>query len=87
MRKGNAAKIFQKASEARKEQLDVLKKTTALESAKKEKAQKEFIDTTKSVLETHEETLKKIADDEKARIKEIDSAEKATEAIKKKLGE
>lgn len=87
MRKGNAAKIFQKASEVRKEQLEILEKSTAIEAEKKKKAQKEFIETTKNVLDTHDETMKKIAAEEKKTIAEIDSAEKATSAIKKKLGE
>ena len=87
MRKGNATKIFRKASEASKQQLEVLNNANNLESSRKEKAQKEFIDTVEKVTDRHESALKLIVDNEKETIKNINSAEKATEAIKKKLEE
>ena len=87
MRKGNATKIFRKASEARKQQLEVLNNANNLESSRKEKAQKEFIDTVEKVTDRHESALKLIVDNEKETIKNINSAEKATEAINKKLEE
>ena len=87
MRKGNASKIFRKASEARKQQLEVLNKAHELESSQKQKAQEEFIETVERVTDQHESTLKLIIDNEKDKVEKIDSAEKATAAIKKKLEE
>ena len=87
MRRGNAAKIFRKASEARKQQLEVLQKAHDLESSEKERNQDEFLDAVNKVSDKHEETLKKIAEDEKEALERINSAEKATAAIKKKLEE
>lgn len=85
LRRGNVAKIYKKASEARKEQLDALEKSNNLEKEAKAKAQQEFLDSIDAANERHRQAVKKIDQQEKERIKEIDSADKATEAIKKKL--
>ena len=85
LRRGNAAKIYKKASETRKKQLDVLNEVDKLESTQKQKAQEEFISTVEDVTNRHEEALRLVVDNEREILKNIDSAEKATEAIKKKL--
>ena len=87
MRKGNVAKIYRIAAETRQKQLKALEKSTTLEADQKQEAQEEFLRSTKEILDTHKEALAKIEDDEKRFISEIDSAEKATDAIKKKLEE
>ena len=84
LRRGNAAKIYKKASETRKKQLDVLNEVDKLESSQKQKAQEEFISTVEDVTNRHEEALRLVVDNEREILKNIDSAEKATEAIKKK---
>ena len=87
MRKGNVAKIYRIAAETRQKQLKALEKSTTLEADQKQEAQEEFLRSAKEILDTHKEALAKIEDDEKRFISEIDSAEKATDAIKKKLEE
>ncbi|OUU74886.1 MAG: hypothetical protein CBC29_07100 [Methylococcaceae bacterium TMED69] len=85
LRKGNAAKIYKKAAESRKEQLEALEKANSLEKEAKEKAQKEFLESVDDANKRHQKAVKEIDKQEKERMKEIDTADKATEAIKRKL--
>ena len=87
LRKGTAAKIYKKASETRKMQLDTLEKSHVLEASRKGEAQKEFLDAMDRVNHNHADTMRRIAEQEKKQLNEIDTAEKATKAIKEKLEE
>tara|TARA_B100001250_G_scaffold372910_1_gene358728 strand:- start:619 stop:981 length:363 start_codon:yes stop_codon:yes gene_type:complete len=85
LRKGNQAKVYKIAAETKAKELAALESAHLLEQKAKAQAQKEFIDTTSRVLETHKETLKKIEKEERRKKNSITTAEEATLAIKKKL--
>ena len=85
LRKGNIAKVYKNASETKTKQLKVLEATHDLETRRKDTAQKDFINKTSEVLEVHEQTMEAIAENKKNTIKDIDTVEEATAAIKDKL--
>ena len=87
LRKNNSAEVYKKASEQRKKQLEVLKKSHEMESSLKEQAQNEFIEKSKEASDKFDDDIKRIDQNEKDRLKEINSAEKATAEIRKKLEE
>ena len=86
-RKGNIAKIMKSAKEAKEEQLKIERKAHGIESEKKQEATKEYIEKIDEILKTHEENIELANKKEKKSISNISSAEEATEAIKKILGE
>ena len=85
IRKGNSAKVYKKAADIRNQQLETLEKVSALEINRKGMAQKEYLDASERILKEHEQALDRIANEELDSLNEIDSAEKATEAIQRKL--
>tara|TARA_Y100001973_G_C5182394_1_gene325663 strand:- start:358 stop:729 length:372 start_codon:yes stop_codon:yes gene_type:complete len=85
LRKGNTVKIYKKAAEAKKSQLNALQQSHDLETKKKQEAQSEFINSVNKINLEHEEVLKKLAKAEQEKINKINTAEEATEAIKERL--
>ena len=85
LRKGNTAKVYKKAIDTKNQQLKALETSHSLEKSEKAKAQEEFVDATHRILEEHSEAMKKLAENEKNTTREIDTPEKATNAIREKL--
>ena len=85
LRKGNVAKVYRMAAETKDRQLKALAESNKKEIEAKQHAQQEFIDATKRTLEAHDATLKRIAENEKKAVENIDTPEKATQAIIDKL--
>ena len=85
LRKNNAAEVFKKASETRKKELDILNKSHQIEQNKKSIANQQHREKISNILQEHDADIEEIERKEKLRIKEINSAEKATQALKEKL--
>ena len=85
MRRGNAAKIYKAAAEARKKELEVSRVAHELESKKKKLALELHDEKVKEVVKEHTEKINQANQRHQETLEEIDTADKATQAIKDKL--
>ena len=87
LRKGNALAVYKKASEIREKELAAQKKAYELEIGMKQKNQDDFLSSVNDINEQHSQETAELEENRLKLIKEIDSAEKATAAIKDRLRE
>ena len=85
MRRGNSTKIYQQAAETRKKELEISKAAHALESDKKRLANNKHDNQVNKIIDHHQKEVNRINAEHDKILTDINSAEKATQAIKDKL--
>ena len=78
-------KIYRKAAETRTKELEIAKQASNIEKQGKKAAEMTYDEAVERIVKDYTEALKKADDKRNKNINDIDSAEKATEAIKDKL--
>jgi biopolymer transport protein ExbB/TolQ len=85
MRRGNAAKIYRKASETRQKELELSKAVREMEMAATQDAIDDFDSSMQNIHRQHSEKLQELQERNSELLDEIKTAEDATAAIKDRL--
>ena len=87
LRRGNAKQIWKQVAESKEKELKLKENVNQVGDAMKDQAWKDLKEDEANLNEFQRRRLAQIEAERKERLKEIDTAEKATEAIKDKLEE